>query len=339
MTQPLRQDQVVSSDGGTALGQMATRHRLAALAQADEVARGLRVAFGRMAQDLAGLEAQVLDLTITRVSLAEVADMLEPAMFVALLEGQGDRIGASLIAPALLAGLVEGAATGRVVSPPPAAPRAPTRTDAALVSPMIDALLHHARERSGPALDGVLQDGWVYGSFLADPRPLPLMLEDGIFHLIRFSIALGQGRVNGTWSILLPEPAGQAVRADLVPAGPSWSDLMEAAIHPCPTEFAVTLFRAQLSLDAALSLNAGDMLCIPMSALEVMTLETLDGRTLATGRLGQARGQRAMRLSTELGQADPDILAVPKARSLTPVIRAGQAMVQDAPPSLGAVQR
>ncbi|MFN4057837.1 MAG: FliM/FliN family flagellar motor switch protein [Roseinatronobacter sp.] len=335
MTQSLRPDSGVFAAANNPLGQMAARHQVAAQLQKQEQERGLRVAFGRMARELPEIEAQVVGVSVMRISLAEVSDMLEPAMFVALLEGQGDRIGASLICPALMAGLVEGAATGRVLSAPPTSPRQPTRTDAALVAPLVDTLLHQIRDRSAASLDDPMQSGWVYGSYLADPRPLPLILEEGAFRLIRFDVSLGQGRVSGMWSLLLPEQATEIARPTPALAAPSWAEQVEAAVHACPVDFSVILYRAQLALETAMTLNVGDTLCIPMSALEAMTLETLDGHALATGRLGQARGQRAIRLGTDLGQiADPAMLAIPKARSLTPVISAAQSETDNAPPSL-----
>jgi flagellar motor switch protein FliM len=318
---------------------MAGRHRLAAQAEADKLDRALRFAFGGMVQGLPGLDVKVTTVSVDAVSLAEVPDMLEPAMFVALLEGQSDRIAASLICPALLAGVVEAIATGRVSAPAPVAPRPPTRTDAALTAPLIDDLLHQISSRCAPDLSEALQGGWVYGSFLSDPRPLPLMLEEGPFLRIRFNVNFGPTAQKGTWSILLPDTVSQTLRTPVQASEPNWAEEIEATIHACPTEFSVTLFRAQVSLDAALDLAVGDVLCIPVNALEVMTLETLTGSTIATGRLGQARGQKAIRLATELGQNDPEALIIPKARSLTPILKAAGKSVDDAPRSLSDARR
>ncbi len=342
MTDLTGTDQGTAAPADSALGRMAGRHRLAQQAQAQRLDHGLRIAFGRMAQEWPGIEAELRAVTVSAMSVAELADQVEQAMFVALLEGQGEQIGVSLICPALLAGLVEGAATGRVAGPAPDQPRPPTRTDAALVAPMIDALLAHIRERCSDELGALMPRGWVYGSFLADPRPLALMLDDGQYRMLRFTLSLGQGQVRGTWSILLPDPAvaGAARPRASGPDtdAPSWEVQLQGAVQACPAELRVILHRAQLPLGQALSLAAGDTLCIPMSAIETMQVETVAGQSLGTGRLGQARGQRAVRLLCDLAQeGPPDAPVLPKARSMTPVLRGVSGFAPPQTPEAGSV--
>lgn len=328
----------------SAISQMAARQRLAAQAQAKALNDGLRTAFGRMVQGWPGLDAQVRALDDSTISLAELSELLEPAMFVSLLEGQGEQMAVSLICPKLLAGMVEGVATGRVFSAPPDTPRAPTRTDAALIAPLIDALMHQLRHRCGALLGKLVSGGWVYGSHLVDPRPLPLMLEDGEFRLFRFHITLGQDKVQGSWTLLLPDTSAAELRASpthskQAPATRSWSEQMNATLQASPVDLRVVLYRAQLSLDDALSLKAGDTLCLPMATIEGMSVEALDGRMLAAGRLGQARGQRAVRLMTDLGaELSSDQQSLPKSTSLTPILLQAQPELHVAKPSPSALE-
>ncbi len=318
----------------TALAQMAARHRLAAAEQVATFDAGLRSAFARMANDWRGLGAQVRRVTQRAISVAEVADLIEPGMFVAILDGTGDSLGVALICPKLLAGLVEGVATGRVIAAPTAA-RQPTRTDAALLAPMIDVLLRQISERCQtlPLAQGV--GGFVYGSFMQDTRPLSILLEDGQFRLFSFDVALGDNVVHGTWSLILPDvPLVSNMTSTGAISGEEtlWGQQMESVVSNSPTQLDAVLFKAQLSLSTALSLSPGDMLCIPLGALEALTLRSLDGANLGTGRLGQARGQRALRLTCDLGPMSADTNpGLPKSASMTPVIRSIDAATDLAP--------
>lgn len=317
----------------TAMAQMATRHRVAAAEQAAAFDGALRSAFARMANDWPGLGAQVLRVTHRAISVAEVADFIEPGMFLAMLDGVGDNLGVALICPTLLSGLVEGVATGRVVAASSMF-RQPTRTDAALLAPMIDVLLRQISDRCSALPLGHGVQGFVYGSFLHDPRPLPLLLEDGRFRLLSFDVALGQGAIRGTLALILPDGQivpSQVSRGISLDNTQTWTHLMQHAVNASPTQLDVVLFQSQLSLSTALSLGPGDTLCIPLGALEALSLRALDGTCLGTGRLGQARGQRAVRLTCDLGPITADQPPrLPKATSLTPVIRAKNEAAQAA---------
>lgn len=306
------------------LAQMAARHQVAAAEDAASFDAALRSAFARMAKEWSGLGAQVQSVSHRPISVAEVADLVEPGMFVALLDGAGDNLGVALVCPTLMAGLVEGVATGRVLGLAGVG-RQPTRTDAALLAPILDVLLRQMSERCAGLPARYRVQDFVYGSFLQDPRPLSLLLEDGRFRLLSFAVTLGPNIVRGHWSLILPVVPDTPVQAAPLAAAEAriWAQQLQSVVCASPAQLDAVLFRAQLSLSTALLLAPGDMLCIPVNALESLSLCTLDGKNIGMGRLGQARGQRAVRLTQELGPvATQDGPAIPRAASMTPVIRA-----------------
>lgn len=312
----------------TPLAQMAARHRVAAARQVAAFDAALRSAFSRMANDWPGLGAQVLRVTQRAISVAEVADLVEPGMFVAMLDGVDDTLGVALICPSLLAGLVEGVATGRVLAQS-GGTRQPTRTDAALLAPMLDILLRHIGDRCSAFPLGQGVQGFVYGSFLQDPRPLSLLLEDGRFRILSFDVALANGALRGTWSLILPDvpdPPDSKARTGLGAADVQWAQHLRQAVGASTAQLNVVLCHAQLTLSSALSLAPGDILCVPLNALESLSLCTVDGTCVGAGRLGQARGQKAVRLTSDLGPMAKDPPpALSKVTSATPVIRASAA--------------
>lgn len=299
----------------SALWQMAARHRLAAEQEHAAFDGALRVAFGRMAANCPGLDSSVQSIEIQQVGLAELIDFAETGMFLALLEGRQERMGLAMLCPSLLSALIEAQATGRVeVASPPR--RKPTRTDAALVAPMIDAFLRLLEARCAELPQSERVSGYVYGSFLDDPRPLGLMLEDGLFLMLYLRVSLGTGARQGSWRLFLPmaDPACPQPEADAAATTRDWDARLEAAVHNSPVHLEAILCRLQLSLTEALRLRPGDTLRLPDTALESLALESITHQPIGIGRLGQARGQRAVRLT-----AEPGILTDATGVSVSPV--------------------
>ena len=188
------------------LVRMARRNREQAAQQMAGFQAALSQAFGRMCADYPGLDGKVVNVVRRSVSLAELVDMAEPGQFLALLDGPDDALGMVWLCPALLAALVEAQTTGQVM-PPGASdgpPRLPTRTDAALVAPMVDAFLHHAEERCADLAEGADIGGFLYGSFLDDRRPMGVVLDDVDYNILQLQVSLGNGVVTGYWTVVLP---------------------------------------------------------------------------------------------------------------------------------------
>lgn len=290
----------------TALTKMATRHRVAQAQERAAFVAALRVAFGRMSAECPGLDGVVQDVTIRQGALAEVLDLAEPGMFLALLEGQGERMGLLMACPVVLAGMVEAQATGRV-DKSDVAQRQPTRTDAALLAPMVDAFLRLAQIRCADLPQAPMVSGYGYGSFLDNPRPLGLMLDEGQFNILHLRVSLGFGAKEGDWFIILPDPAQAQQNASDKSGGndtdsdKDWQDRLQVVIGDSGVVLNSVLCRVQLTLTEALRLRSGDILRLPETALEMLTLESIDQSALAIGRLGQARGQRAVRLTADPG--------------------------------------
>lgn len=289
-----------------ALVSMATRHRAIAAQERAAFGAALRVAFGRMAAQCQGLDATVTAVETRSAALAELLDLMETGMFLAVLEGPGEGMGLVMACPMVLAGIVEAQTTGRVEATAPPK-RKPTRTDAALMSPMVDTFLRLVEQRCDELPQSGLVSGYVYGSYLDDPRPLGMMLDDGVFQVIHLRVSLGFGAKEGDWFLILPDPAQDsarpAVASSEMDAERDWQDRLSVAVQGSAVEVSAVLGRVQITLSDALRLRPGDIVKLPEAALETLSLESINHDPLGIGRLGQARGQRAVRLT-----ADPGVL-------------------------------
>jgi flagellar motor switch protein FliM len=290
--------------------QSVLRRKLAARKPAAEAAgvtpvKALRLALARAAQHVPGLELVIEGMTEARRSLTEVLDMPPDRALLAMLGGPGESLGLIAIAPGVLAGLIEVMTMGRAAAGEPAA-RKPTRTDAAMSAGLIDRALAGVEEESAASQDVVWAGGFRYASFLDDPRPLGLLLEDVTYRVFQVTLSLAGGARRGELLLVLPAQGRGAapMQAPVAPAEVEEAPVTLAdVVMGASAQLTAVLHRVTIPLAAVLRLQAGDVLPIPAAALERIVLEGGDGRRLAEGKLGQNRGNRAVRLSGQVARS------------------------------------
>jgi flagellar motor switch protein FliM len=204
-----------------------------------------------------------------------------------------------------------------------AAARKPTRTDAAMLAPMIDAALIDLEAGLAEEADLTWAGGWHYASFLEDPRPLGLMLEDVAYRLVTVEVDLSLGARRGRVVLALPaegrgrKPRSKAAGAisDTVAAERRFAEELAEQVSSAEVRLEAVLTRVSLPLSRVVGLSVGDQLVLNAAALDKISLEGLDGRKMAEGRLGQNRGLRAVRLTVGVNvgrgsapMADPAVL-------------------------------
>ncbi|WP_444665717.1 FliM/FliN family flagellar motor C-terminal domain-containing protein [Cereibacter changlensis] len=263
--------------------------------------RGLRMALARAARDCFTLDLEVARLGCDRRSLAELLELPPELSLIAVLEGPREALGLIVLSPPVLAAMIEVQTIGKVAASPPLS-RRPTRTDAAMVAGFIDRALEMLEDDLAADPDLIWAGGFRYASFLDDPRPLGLLLEDCAYRVLRAELVLALGAKTGGLLLVLPaegrgeRPAGTVDLHD--PAEErAFSAALEAQVMAADCVLEGVLHRVSLPLAAVMALEPGSLLPLPMAALERIGLEGSDGRRLAEGRLGQNRGMRAVRLA------------------------------------------
>lgn len=262
--------------------------------------RAFRLSFARAARDVLGLVVDLPDVAIARRSLAEVVELPPERALIALLDrAGGDGVGVMVLSAPVLAGMVEHMTTGGVTSAAPL-PRRPTRTDAAMVSTLIDA-----------ALSG-LGGGWCYAGMLDDPHPLGLLLDDAMHEVIHATVRLADGAKEGAVFLVLPELQPQA-QTPQMPATGGFPDALAARVETAEARMDAVIARLSLPLARMTGLMAGEVLPLTGATVDLVRLVGVDGRTLAEGRLGQHRGLRAIRIADMAEPAPPVAMADRKA--------------------------
>ena len=278
-------------------------------------ARALRLSLSRAADTLFDLALTVATVEQRRIESDEIETGLgEDGLFV-LLDGAAGARAALRLDPGLLAGLIEVQTIGHV-RPGAVRPRVPTRTDAAMAAPLVDALLDGFEAEMSEGIAGHVARGFRFGDRMDDPRALALALTAPEFDAFRLTVDLGPGLRTGRLDLLLPlappparsgAAAGRAgaAQAGVKCAGPEApADLATVALGATAVLDAV-LARLRLPLSEAMAFRVGERLVIPRESLGAAQLVATGGHVVTEGRLGRRDGWRALRLGEPQSSVAP----------------------------------
>jgi flagellar motor switch protein FliM len=266
--------------------------------------RGWRLGFARASRDMMNLPVDFTSLTITRQSLAEVLDLPPDRALVLMLEGPEDGLGLLILSPDLLVALVEVLTMGKCGTQTPDA-RKPTRTDAAMVSPLADLALANLEESLAEDGDLVWTSGFRFASFIEEARSLALLLEDVPYKVLSARLSLAYGARSGDMMLVLPAEgvgAKPRLKANSVPssvARPAFSAALAARVEDATCQLDAVVARISLSLGEVMGLSVDRLLILPSASLDRIRFEGMDGRCVTIGKLGQHRGMRAIRLTDD----------------------------------------
>lgn len=264
--------------------------------------RSWRVVLARAARDAMALQLDVIQLDQSRVSLAELLDLPSDKSMIAVLGGPAEGLGLLAISAPLLAAMTEKQTIGRVAGGG-TVPRNPTKTDAVMVAGFIDTALAGLDVALADESDLIWAGGFRYSSFLADPRPLGLLLEDIPYRVLLAEISVEEGTRFGQILMALPSAGrGQRPRSvqHLSPeavAGHAFSASLAEQIESVHCVLRAVIDRQIRPLSDVMALQVGDILPLPLATVDRVGFVGLDGQQVATGRLGQNRGMRAVRLT------------------------------------------
>ena len=295
----------------------------AASAQQITPPKALSVAFAQAFDARLGLATAITQASEQTLTLPELLETLPEGGLLAVLEGPGDAQGVAVLDGGLIAAIIEMLTTGRISQQPPP-PRRSTRTDAALAADLIDAMLRDF----GAPFEGSATARWAagfgYATYLEDPRPLSLMLEDVDYRVLSIGAELDGGKRSVSLTLALPSagrgdaqpasPGGHGAQPMAADGGLPWAEALEAQVMQGRASLDAVLCRVPLALSRLQSLRPGDTIPLPAHALQEVSLRTCTGRDAMYGRLGQSGGCRAVRLNgASQHDAEP-----PKAERATP---------------------
>jgi flagellar motor switch protein FliM len=123
--------------------------------------------------------------------------------------------------------------------------------------------------------------------------------------VLQAELRLGNGAKSGAVMLALPaegrgrapKPAPSATPAPVAAA--LFAKALSDQVMRTEADIAAVLHRFTVPLSVVMALKVGDLVPLSTAALDRIVLQGLDGRPLATGRLGQNGGMRAVRLAPQ----------------------------------------
>lgn len=272
---------------------------LAAAVAGGTVEQAWDMALRRAAQDTVALRIEVTSCRLRQLSLTELLELPGARSLIGILDGPAEAMGVIVLSPEVLSGLVEVQTIGSVTTHAPMA-RKPTRTDAAMVAGFFDSALSELEMALAAQPELIWAGGFRYASFLDDPRPLALMLEDTKWQVAEAEVSLAGGAKTGRILLALPavgrgtKSAEDALKQAAQKA--QFNADLRNQVSQAPVMLEAVLGRVALDLAALMALGVEDVVPLVGASLDMVELTTQDGRRVAVARLGQARGMRALRI-------------------------------------------
>ncbi|MCZ4352977.1 FliM/FliN family flagellar motor C-terminal domain-containing protein [Roseovarius aestuarii] len=282
--------------GNTVIHRKARVAREEYQARAMSTAKALRLSLATSADQLFDLALVVTALEQVELSQTAVRTELDGGGLLMLLDGPAGVCGGVRVDLSLLNALIEVQTTGRVTGRVPA-DRPVTRTDAAIVSPLIDAALAGAEALLKEETPDHWASGFRFGVMMEDARSMTLALHAPAFHVFRLYVEAGDVGQTGAICVLLPVPA-KAPQSDPQQDVETLYTLEHSAMD-APVSLEAVLGRIRLPLSQVCAFEVGEVLPFSMDRPMEARLEASQKHKVAVGRLGQVNGARAVRLSSE----------------------------------------
>lgn len=257
--------------------------------------RALRLAAEKAADEDIALVLGVRAVTRQMLDHAGlIAEAPDDALLL-LLDGPDGAVGVMMLDPATIAAVIEMQTMGQVLARP-LRDRPLTRTDAAMAAPLVDGVLRRFSRNMADQPDSYWTSGFQFGAMIDDRRSLGLALLAADYHLFRMELDLGSALRQGVLNLALPVRANpDQPRQDAANAAASLQ--FQKRVMTAPVRLDAVLCRLSVTLQDLGQLKVGDLLPVPPEALREVSLEAVGRRRVATGRLGQLDGMRALRLN------------------------------------------
>ncbi|HBG99279.1 MAG TPA: hypothetical protein DDY29_11350 [Rhodobacteraceae bacterium] len=256
------------------------------------LAQPVAIMLGKVSRAVLGLAASASAIATGRSGLDGLPGLVPRGALLVVLERGGAPLGLFGLDGGVATALSEYRLTGLLAAR--SGPSRPiTEIDAELLREFVDATLAGLRE-AVPDMSTTL----VFSRHLADLRALPYVLPDAPLDWLSAELSLGEGETHGTVLIALPagELSGTPPPRPNSASAQAWRNRLRAAVEAAPATLDAVLYRWRMPLARVEALAPGDVIDLPREALDTVSLVAAGAGPVLAGRLGQTRGQRAIRI-------------------------------------------
>ncbi|MEP2716968.1 FliM/FliN family flagellar motor C-terminal domain-containing protein [Pseudophaeobacter sp.] len=259
--------------------------------------KALRRSLARAASEQCDLPLAVLAARQSNRTPEDLPDQLSDKDLLVVLDGPNGRMGAASLDAALVTALIQKQTIGQIMGKAPSE-RNYTPTDAAMMAEFLEKSFSKIYDLLEGQPDQLIFSGYRYGAQVEDVRSLVLGLEGENYRMITLNVDLAIGAMQGVLKLILPEPTPEELGLSGGAVGPSLASGMGAM----RAELSAILCKVRVPLNEFSALKVGEVLPLDQAFLYETDLIGIEGKSIATGRLGQLNGARAVRLN--IGQKD-----------------------------------
>lgn len=257
--------------------------------------RAMRLAITRAADKTHNMVMNVGGLREETLSLEDTLAAQNPDHMLMAVIKEDAVIGIAALDTQLRSALIEVQTVGKVLAIHPE-DRAPTNTDASMAEPLLAAILQHMEETTQRTpLEGWGQ-GVVISGQIPSVRSAGLILPDLTYRVIRMSLDLAVADRVGELVFAMPDAKGPVVTETQTIETEDWATRFQRTVNASSVRLDAQLHRFKLPLYVAEGLEVGQVLPLPGCQVSSLKLMARDGRMVATARLGQSGGMRAIRV-------------------------------------------
>lgn len=257
------------------------------------VLKALRRSLARAAKELCELPLAVLAARQANLRPEDLGAHLSDDQLLMVLDGPEGRLGAVTMDAATVTALIQRQTIG-VVMGMGGSQRNYTSTDAAMCSEFIEDSLDKVTGMLDGHSDRISFEGYRFGARIADVRSLLLAMEAETYRAFDLTLDLDAGKLQGKMGIILPDPSTFETKDG---EGGLLSLSLGSNMGVMRAEMSAVLCRFRLPLSEFTSLKEGDVVPLDSAFLYETELVGINGQTIASGRLGQLNGARAIRLN------------------------------------------
>jgi flagellar motor switch protein FliM len=266
--------------------------------------RQMRRALGRAADKAVGLSASVLGIAEDNLDAESMIETGPEGWIVLGLRGAGTAglTGLFLIDPSLRSALVEMQTMGNLL-PATDQERAVTGTDAVMCVPFADQLMKQLAEAGFCA--GELEPASYDMGPIENLRTAGLVMTPGQYRTWRITVQLGGGDRQG--EIMIAMRSEVAASLEVGSSAQDWSTNLRRVLEDAPAEMAAVLTKMTLPISKIEEFEVGQVVQLAGTTVGSVTLVGPDGKAVATARLGQVAGKRAVRIEPVQIQLQDDV--------------------------------
>jgi flagellar motor switch/type III secretory pathway protein FliN len=288
----------------TTLHRKAQAGRAEHQARAMSLAKALRLTLAKVAEEQFEMSMAAISVRSQICPGEKIDKELKETDLLMLFDGPGQSRAAVMVDPAMVGALIQQQTMGKVLPVLEGADRPMTPTDAAIAAPFLDELL----KRAGPApedpVEQKLISGFRFGAWVEDARVLGMSLDAPDYQLVYIDVDISGGVRQGR--IVLCMPQGHETVREPVPEGTSGDEQGHSAprqlmtlsdtVMLLPVDLRICLAQLRMPLRDLGKLQAGDVLDLGAANFAKVRVQTLAGRAVGRGMLGQLEGLRAVQV-------------------------------------------